>query len=388
MTASPAISQSDHAATLPSIEQVAITLSLFTLMLVGAMFWPLVTDNLMFERTHATAWAMTLLATPAFYIFVRNYGVEERPLTNWWRLSWTAGWVMSLVHFYFGLGEMHAWDACSVFTRQGFMLAFTIFGLIAVWGADVVMAWRSPGWAEDDTHLTRIAFWWGFVAVFVSTVVFMNDMPSLVVGLVMTGAILVAVFQRIDAHKTWRNAFDSWVPAGVIGGLMVPTTFFAPDFLGADTMTPTEIARMQAQLTIWPVLVMGGIGAAIFIAKAPRDHWGWGWRWWSIGGYVAYLVHLYAGFWLYFGGWDAMLTHQGGLVLGANLTLLALWTVSSFLAANKIKTVWLHAATMLALIVLTVFSTYDRETLVFWLGCVLVAIWVAAVVSRFFRRAA
>jgi hypothetical protein len=57
-----------------------MTLGAFALMLAFVTFWPLASDNLIFKRTHATAWAMTLLATPAFYIFARTYGRE--PLTN------------------------------------------------------------------------------------------------------------------------------------------------------------------------------------------------------------------------------------------------------------------------------------------------------------------
>ncbi|MGB0851945.1 MAG: hypothetical protein ACPGSI_01530 [Pikeienuella sp.] len=358
------------------LSQLALILSAFALMFAVSMFWPLVTDNMMFERTHATAWAMTLLATPAFYIFARNYGDDLRPLTNWWRLTWTAGWVMSLIHLWFGLGEMHQWDALSVFTRQGFALAATIFGLILVWGIDVIYAWIRPDWAEDDIWIRRIAFWWALLAFFVSTVIFNNDLPSLVVGLVMTGAIAVAVFQRIDGQQSWRAAFDGWVPPAVIGGILVPATLFGPVFLGEDSMLPSVIAEMQARLTVWPVLILGGVAAALFIAKAPERHWNWGWAAWSIAGYLAYLVHIYAAVWEHFGGWSATLAHQGWLVLGANLFLLAIWTVSSGMAAYRKRAVWLHGATMLTLIVLTVMSVWDRETPVFWLGVMLAGMWV------------
>lgn len=383
MTITPA---TQHNAAKPSLEQVALTVSAFTLMLIGAMFWPLLTDNLMFERTHATAWAMTLLATPAFYIFVRNYGNDARPLTNWWRLSWTAGWMMSLIHFWYGLGEMHNWDAMSVFTRQGFILAFTIFGLIGVWGADVLFSWMRPDWAEDDAHITRIAFWWALLAFFVSTVVFNNDPPSMVVGLVMTGAVVVAVFQRIDGQKNWREGFDSWVPAAVVGGIIVPATLFGPVFLGEDSMLPSEIAALQARLTVWPVLILGGIAAALFIAKAPGRHWNWGWPAWSIAGYLAYLVHIYAGYWEHFGSWSAMLGHQGWIVLGANLALLFLWSVSSGLACWQRRAFWWHGTTMLVLMAMTLVSISEKKTAVFWLGCVLAGLWVVVVGWRALKR--
>lgn len=369
------------------LAQTALTVSAFAIMFAGAMFWPLMTDNLMFERTHATAWAMTLLATPAFYIFARNYGDDRRPLTNWWRLSWTAGWVMALIHFWFGLMEMHHGDAGSVFSRQGFALAFTIFGLLFVWGFDVFFAWVRRDWTEDDVFTRRLAFWWALLAFFVSTVIFNNDAPSMVVGLVMTGAIVVAVFQRIDGQQSWREAFDGWVPPVVIGGILVPATLFGPVFLGEDVMLPSEIAEMEARLTVWPVLILGGVAAALFIAKAPERHWTWGWAGWSITGYLAYLVHLYAGYSVYFDGWSATLAHQGWLVLGANLFLLGIWTISSALATYRIKAVWLHGATMLVLVVLTVMSIWDRQTVVFWLGCALGAMWVGVAIWRLAKRA-
>ena len=185
----------------PTLGQVAMTLSTFAVLFAFVTFWPLATDNLIFKRTHATAWAMTWLSIPAFYIFARTYGRE--PLTNWWRLSWTAGWVMAVIHFYFGLFGLHDGEAWSVFERQGYALAGTIFLMIAVWGWDVFNAWFRPDWEEDDILSRRPAFWIGAVAFFISLVLFNNDIQSLISGLLLTAALLVGVLQRIDGLDGW-----------------------------------------------------------------------------------------------------------------------------------------------------------------------------------------
>jgi Ca2+/Na+ antiporter len=75
-----------------------------------------------------------------------------------------------------------------------------------------------------------------------------------------------------------------------------------------------------------------------------------------------------------------------GLVLGANMTLRALWTVSSGLACWQCRAFKTHGLTMLVLMAMTFFSVYDRETWVFWLGCVLVGLWIIVVLYRAFKK--
>ena len=105
-----------------------------------------------------------------------------------------------------------------------------------------------------------------------------------------------------------------------------------------------------------------------------------------MGGYLAYLLHLYAGYFLYFDGWNATLAHQGWVTLIANLSLLAIWTASSALAAWRIPAFWLHAAAMATLMVLAVMSTYHRDTWALYLGYALLAIWVVVGLVRIARR--
>ncbi len=366
----------------PTLGQVAITLSAFALMLAFAAFWPLTTDNLIFKRTHATAWTMTLLAIPAFYIFARTYGRE--PLTNWWRLSWTAGWVMSVIHFYYGLFGLHDGDVWSVFERQGWALAGTIFLLIAVWGWDVFNAWARPDWEEDDIMSRRPAFWIGAVAFFISLVLFNNDIQSLICGLILTAALLVGVLQRIDGLDGWDDFFASEATILILTVGTVVVAMFGPTLLSTAEMTNTEIAAMQSKWTAWPVIFLGGVAAALFIAKAPDDLAEWGWPNWQVAGAAAYGVHVYAGFG---GGFDwsfaAMFDQQGALVGGANVGLLALWSASAIAAWMRWRVMWLHVATTALFVVAGIMSSVFLGDSVIWLTGLMALGWAGAAIYRF-----
>lgn len=368
----------------PTLGQVAITLAAFALLLAFSVFQPLTTDNLVMGRTHATAWAMTLLATPALYVFARTYG--RAPLTNWWRLWWTAGFLMALVHFWYGLWGLHQGDPVSVFTRQGPLLAGAIFLMLALWFWDVVNAWARPDWREEDILSRRPAFWVAVVTTFVSTVLFNNDAPSLATGLVMTGALLLAAFQRADALGSWRAFFDSPLPPAILGIGLVAAALLGPEMLATGAMTPEEAAALQAKWSVWPALFLGGVAATILIARAPL-HEASGWDGWQVAGAGAYLAHVYAGFWEAFGGsFGAMLDQQGWIVGGANLALVVLWTASALAAWAGWRALALHVAATTLFIVAALLSTWDRPGAVFWLGAGLAVIWIVAGGFRLLRR--
>ncbi len=366
----------------PTLSQVALTLSAFALMFAFITFWPLASDNLIFKRTHATAWAMTLLATPAFYVFARNYG--RRPLTNWWRLSWTAGWVMSVIHAYYGLWGMHDGDVGSVFERQGWALAGTIFALIAVWGWDVFNAWARPDWEEDDILSRRPAFWIGAVAFFISTVLFNNDIQSLTCGLVLSGALLIGVLQRIDGLDGWDDFFASEATILILGVGAVLIATIGPTFLSTADMTNAETAAMQAKWTAWPVIFLGGVAAALYIAHAPENLADWGWPNWHVAGAAAYGVHVYAGLSGRF-DWSfaAMFDQQGGIVGWANIALLVLWTASAVAAWASWRATWLHTATTTLFVVAAAASSYFLGDSVIWLTAFMALGWASAAIYRF-----
>jgi len=172
-----------------------VTFGCFSLLLAASILLSLSGDDLDFLRTHATAWSMALLATPAMYLFSSRY--RRQPLDDWWRWLWTFGWLMNLVHFYFGLFHLHDGQPLTVFERQGFVLAFTIFFFTGLWGIDVIAAWWRPGWAPPYGWLDSATFLVAFVTFFISLVIFNNDRMSFVIGLIMTFVVVAALVRRL-----------------------------------------------------------------------------------------------------------------------------------------------------------------------------------------------
>lgn len=369
----------------PTPGQFALVFSIFAILFAGSIFWPLTTDNLAFARTHATAWSMTLLAAPAFYIFARRFGRE--PLDNWWRLFWSFAWAMSLAHLWFGLVHLHDGDIASVFARQGPATAGVIFALVAIWGWDVFNAWFRDDWREDDILSRRFAFWLGAAAFFVSTVLFRNDAVSLGVGLILTVALATAALRRIDALGSWRSFFESPIPPAALAAILVVAALFGPGLFSTEAMTPADLAARQAKWTVWPALILGGVAVGLFIARAPRDLDAWGWPGWQIAGAGAYIAHVYAGFWIYFGGsFRAMLEAQGALVAASNWTLTLLWSLSALAAWRGRPAFWLHAASTAAFVISAALATYDRPGGVRWLGLAIAAVWLAIAAARFLKQ--
>jgi hypothetical protein len=180
-----------------------VSVSAFALLFAASMFGGVASGDIDFIRTHGTAWSMTLLASPAMYLFVVRFRRAE--LNGWWLCFWGLGWLTNLIHFYFGLFHLHDGEPQTVFERQGFLLAFSIFFFTGLWGLDVVAALlrilRPQSWvarvAPEFGWLDCVASGVGFLTFFISTVLFRNDETSLVVGLIMTAAVAVALFRRI-----------------------------------------------------------------------------------------------------------------------------------------------------------------------------------------------
>jgi hypothetical protein len=106
---------------------------------------------------------------------------------------------------------------------------------------------------------------------------------------------------------------------------------FALSVFGA--LAAPDLAHARATISIWPVLVLGGVAVARLIRLGPGME-GTGWLGWWAAGLAAYLVHL----WFAFGevyGFDigAVRAGQGDLTAAANFGLLALWALSVAAAA-------------------------------------------------------
>jgi len=190
----------------------SVAFASFAVLLTASVFGGLASDSIDFFRTHATAWSMTLLAAPPMYVFV--HGFRRRPLGPWWLWFWSFGWVTCVVHFYFGLFDLHDGRPLTVFERQGFGLAFSIFFFLAVWGLDVFAAFGRrlgpSGWAAravpEYGWANTFAFVVGFATFFISTVIFRNDLTSLVVGLIMTAAVAGGLVLRLRSAPPGAQA--------------------------------------------------------------------------------------------------------------------------------------------------------------------------------------
>jgi hypothetical protein len=179
------------------LEQLAVVLFLFAALLAFSIFYALTQADPTFFRTHALAWSSAILVTPALYIFVRQYGRGR--LGHWWRLFWTAAWAMIAIHFVWGLGFEHFWKPLTVFERQGFFVAFPIFLLEAVWVVDILLSWIRMDWARaGGVYKYWQAFVWllVFLNFFIALVIFRNDTPSLIIGLIQAAAIALAFVMR------------------------------------------------------------------------------------------------------------------------------------------------------------------------------------------------
>lgn len=176
--------------------EIALPLTAFAAGLAFVLVWGLMQDHAALARAHASAWISALLTLPALAVFLDRAGA--RPLTQGWRLWWTAGWAMIVVHLWWGLGLLHGWDVASVFERQGIWIAGPIFILEAVWTIDVILAWTRRDWARARGRFLRWQWFAWAVAVanyFVSLVIFRNDAQSLIIGALLT-VLLVAVLLR------------------------------------------------------------------------------------------------------------------------------------------------------------------------------------------------
>lgn len=199
MTASsvPAPSASASSSAAPDRLSTAFVVSfaVFAVLVALSVFGGLASDSAAFFRAHATAWSMIALATPAMTLYVVRY--RRHPLDGWWRWLWSLGWAMNLLHVYYGLFQLHDGQPLTVFQRQGFVLAFSIFFFTALWGIDVIVAWVRPGWQLRYDWLNGLALVVGFATFFISTVIFQNDRTSLAVGLIMTLCVAGGLVSRL-----------------------------------------------------------------------------------------------------------------------------------------------------------------------------------------------
>lgn len=191
----------------PTLNEIAFTFVPFAVLFSLTVFVSLTQPEIDFARTRYTAWTMTILATPALCIFVVRFGRE--PLTSWWRLYWTFGYFACLAHFNYGLLRMHDADPVSVFERQGFLLAATLFLLIGLWSLDIVLTWATRRTDKLIYGIRLAAHLVAIVSLFISTVVFNNHRIILSLGILMTVSVLGATVLRLLSGRGVERLFWS-----------------------------------------------------------------------------------------------------------------------------------------------------------------------------------
>ncbi|RMH51903.1 MAG: hypothetical protein D6686_03435 [Alphaproteobacteria bacterium] len=187
---------------MPRAPAITLPLAAFAAALAFVVAGGVMAGDVALFRAHATAWMSALMAMPAMWHFLRRAG--RRPLGQSWRLWWTAGWLMIVIHMWWGLGALHQWDAASVFARQGLAIAGPTFLLELVWTVDVVLAWTRRDWA-DARGWAGAWHWfaWALAAAcfFVSLILFRNDAASLWTGALMLAVLLSALLRRLAAME-------------------------------------------------------------------------------------------------------------------------------------------------------------------------------------------
>jgi len=162
-------------------EQLALTLSLFAVLMAFATFYALTQPNPAYFRANAYGWGSALLAAPALFILIVRIGRAH--LDHSWRLFWTAGWLMLAAHGWASLGLSHLWRPDLVAAEFGFWGALAFWGVEIVWLIDLFAAWTRLDWARTGSIY---AGW----QVFAAAVVFLGHLAAL---LTVGGALALAV---------------------------------------------------------------------------------------------------------------------------------------------------------------------------------------------------
>lgn len=185
----------------PTLSQLTFTFVPFALLLALSIVAALAEPEVLFARTHFTVWAMIVLTTPALCVFAVRFGRE--PLTNWWQLYWTFGYLAYLAHFYFGFWVMFGADLAAVFASQGILVAGSNFALTALWGGDVILSWVARRRSRINQWVTLAAHLFAAVSMFVSAIVFKAGTVR-ILGVMMTIAVFGAIAIRLLSGRA-RN---------------------------------------------------------------------------------------------------------------------------------------------------------------------------------------
>jgi hypothetical protein len=168
-----------------------------------------------------------------------------------------------------------------------------------------------------------------------------------------------------------------------VAALLVFTIGFAIAIFTGLLADDADYAR--AKCTIWPVIALGGWAVALMLRYGPGEALaGTSWRLWWAWGLLAYVLHLYWGFGLVYGGdLDAVYAGQGSFVATANFALLVLWPASVIWAYAGWPGFWLHAVTALVFVASTLVASivFVRDISPYG-GALILVVWIAAIYLR------
>jgi hypothetical protein len=178
----------------PTLDQWAWIFAPFGLLVAFAIFSSIATPAVAYARAQRFIWVSMLFAAPALALYFLR--VRRAPLSNLWRLAWTASCLAYLAHFYYSYVVLFRSDFAAVFAAQGTLVAASNFAVTVLWGLDALLSWltrRSPAavtWFRLVVHLLV------FVSIVLSSVVLFKTVPSLLLGVLVVLAVVGALLVR------------------------------------------------------------------------------------------------------------------------------------------------------------------------------------------------
>lgn len=200
----------------PTLDQLAWVFAPFGLAVAFAVFSSIATPAVAFARAQRFIWVSFLFAAPALALYFHR--VRRAPLTNLWRLTWTASCLAYLAHFYYAYVVLFRGDFGAVFAAQGTLVAASNFAVTVLWAIDALLSWltrRSPAvitWFRLLVHLLVL------VSIVLSSVVLFKTITSLLLGLLVALAVVGALVVR------WLSPEVAAPPVGSVADERRPST--------------------------------------------------------------------------------------------------------------------------------------------------------------------
>ena len=170
----------------------------FCLLLGSALLAAEVADDIGLARTVYTIWATTALVTPALCAFVLPGSSDRRRAI--WILFWTFALVVYLVHLHYAVFWVYHGSFDEFIAGQGWFAAINNVVFTIWWLLDVLLAW----FYRDDIPWVRteriLAHWYIGLTFFASTIFLKHGFIN-VLGILMTSAIVICMFIRIDSIR-------------------------------------------------------------------------------------------------------------------------------------------------------------------------------------------